>query len=140
MRFGNLNPWQVLHQLREEMDRSLSGVPTTRPGAFPPVNVWSNPEGVVVTAEIPGVDPATLEITAVRDGISIRGERLTTAREEGMTWHRRERRSGAFHRTIELPYTIDAESVDASCRDGVLRIAFKRPEEDKPRRIEIASA
>jgi HSP20 family protein len=95
---------------------------------------------VVVTAELPGVDPSKLEINAMRDTLSIRGERLPEEGGPERSWHRRERGTGRFSRTIELPYAIDAESVEAACRDGVLRITLRRPEEEKPRRIEVRTS
>jgi HSP20 family protein len=59
------------------MDRLFAGHERPRAVAFPPVNVWSGEDGMIVTAELPGVDPTTLEITAVRDGLTLRGERAT---------------------------------------------------------------
>jgi HSP20 family protein len=104
------------------------------------VNIWTNPEGLVVTAELPGVEPESLEISALGETLTIRGERKPLEAGENTTWHRRERRYGTFTRTIDLPYGIDAESVDASCRNGVLRIALRRPEAEKPRKIEVRTA
>ena len=104
---------------------------------MPQAGQWTGPDGVVITAELPGVDPSKLEINAMRDTLTIRGERSRPETTSECSWHRHERGTGAFSRTIELPYTLDAESVDASCRDGVLRISMRRPEADKPRRIEV---
>lgn len=137
MRFWSHDPWRPMRQLRNEMDRLFTESGRPRAAAFPPVNVWTSPDGVVVTAELPGVDPGTLEIEAVRDTLTIKGERPRTEGDGDRSWHRRERGAGAFSRTITLPYPIDADSVDASCRDGVLRIGLSRPEEEKPRRIEV---
>ena len=140
MRFYNVNPVRRLGELRREMDRLFADHDRPRAVAFPPVNILARDDGLVVTTELPGVAPDTLEITAVRDNLTIRGELPAPEAEEGRTWHRRERRSGSFSRTIQLPYAIDAESVDATCRDGVLRIALARPEQDKPRRIKVQTA
>jgi len=122
------------------MDRVFADLDRPRSTAFPPVNIHADENGLEVTAEIPGADPSVLEISALHDSLTIRGELPTMADEEGHTWHRRERRSGPFSRTIQLPYQIDAGSVDASCRDGVLRISLKRPEQDIPRRIEVKAS
>ena len=137
MRFRSYSPWREMRRLRNEMDRLFTEFDAPRASAFPPVNVWTGEQGVVVTAELPGVDPEKLEIDARRETLTIRGERVRPDNEEGRAWHRRERRAGSFARTIELPYRIDSDSVDASCRDGVLRITLTRPEEEKPRRIEV---
>ena len=140
MRYWSHDPWSQLRRLQGEMDRVFSGIERPRATAFPPVNVWSSPDGVAVTAELPGIDPSNLEISATDDNLTLQGERPTPAGEEGVTWHRRERRSGRFSRTIQLPFRIDADTVDASFRDGVLRISLSRPEEEKPRKIEVKAS
>jgi HSP20 family protein len=140
MRLYDASRVRRLGELRREMDRLFADWDRPRPAAFPPVNILAHEAGLVVTAELPGVAPADLEISAIRDGLTIRGTLPEPEAEEGRTWHRRERRSGSFSRTIQLPYAIDAESVDATCRDGVLRIALARPEQDKPRRIPVQTA
>lgn len=133
----SFDSWNALRHLRDEVDRIFAGHGRPRAAVFPPVNIWRSPSGLLVTAELPGVRSESLEITAVQDGLTIRGERSTPSVEEDCRWHRRERRSGTFSRTIQLPFSVDADAVDASCRDGVLRIALTRPEENKPRRIEV---
>ena len=141
MRFYNQNPMRRFGEFRREMDRLLADMSRPRAAAYPPVNLAADEEGLVVTAELPGVDPAALDISAVRDTLTLRGELPGYEQDdEERTWHRRERRAGSFSRTIQLPYAIDAETVQATCRDGVLRIEMKRPEVDKPRRIEVQTA
>ena len=140
MRFYNQMPLRRISELRREMDRVFSEANRPRAAAYPPVNIAADEEGLSVTAELPGVDPAALEITAVRDHLTISGKLPGYDEVEGRTWHRRERRTGSFSRTIQLPYAVDAETVQATCRDGVLRIAMTRPEADKPRRIEVQTA
>lgn len=140
MRFWSHDPWRQLQRVRNEMDRVFSEAGRPRASAFPPVNVWTSQDGVVVTAELPGVDPSKLEISAMRDTLTIHGELVRPEVGPECSWHRHERGAGAFTRTVALPYTIDAESVDASCRDGVLRISLRRPEDDKPRRIEVRTS
>jgi HSP20 family protein len=134
------DPWRALRLLRTEMDRAFRDIGRPRAAAFPPVNIRSDEEGLMLTAELPGVDPESLSITALKDRLTIRGERRTAPSDEECTWHRRERRWGNFSRTIDLPFAIDADSVDASCRNGVLRARLRRPESEKPRKIEVKTA
>ena len=140
MRYWSQDPWRQIRRLQDEMNRVFSGIDRPRATAFPPVNVWSSPDGVAVTAELPGLDPSNLEISATDDNLTLQGELPSPRKEEGVTWHRRERRSGRFSRTIQLPFRIDADTVDASFRDGVLRISLARPEEEKPRKIEVKAS
>jgi HSP20 family protein len=140
MRFRSFDPWLRFRRMQEEMNRIFRDIDRPRATAFPPVNIWANEDGLVVTAELPGVDPDGLEISALRESLSIHGERKIPETESDTTWHRHERRYGRFNRTIDLPFAIDADSVDASFRDGILRIGLRRPEEEKPRKIEVKGA
>jgi len=140
MRFWSQDPWRRIRRLQDEMNRVFADYDRPRAATFPPVNIWSDQNGLVVTAELPGMEPNDLEISALNDTLTIRGERPAPAAEEGHTWHRRERRFGRFQRTLQLPFGIDPDSVDASFRDGVLRISLARPEEEKPRKIEVKAS
>ena len=131
------NPWLRLREMRDEMNRVFGDYMRPRAGGFPPVNVYANEEGVLVTAEIPGVDPSTLEVVADRDTITFSGQRERPADAEQSTWHRRERRIGPFSRRLQLPYAIDSESVEVKCGNGVLTVRLRRPEEQKPRQIRV---
>ena len=139
---GAADPSRELRRLQDEMGRlagafAPAGALTAAvAGGFPAVNVYAGRDGIAVVAELPGVEPGDLEVHAHRDTLTIRGARRPAAEEEG-AYHRRERRSGAFTRTLQLPYRVDPERVEARLEDGVLRLSLGRPEEDKPRRIEI---
>jgi HSP20 family protein len=108
----------------------------TGAAGFPAVNVYAGRDGIAVVAELPGVEKDELEIHAHRDTLTIRGTRRPAAEKEE-AYHRRERRGGAFTRTIQLPFRVDPERFEAQLENGVLRLSLSRPEEDKPRRIEI---
>jgi HSP20 family protein len=66
----------------------------------------------------------------------VRGTRRPAAEQED-AYHRRERRSGTFTRSIQLPYRVDPARVEAQLENGVLRLSLPRPEEDKPRKITV---
>ncbi|MHC4715942.1 MAG: Hsp20/alpha crystallin family protein [Planctomycetota bacterium] len=134
---GSWNPWRRLRELEHEMRRAFREAERPRRGVYPPVNIWTSAEGAVVTAELPGVDPQDLEIEAVKNTLTLRGEIKVAEPAEGQVWHRRERPSGAFARTVELPFPIDPDSVEATCHDGVLEVRLQRPEEQKPRKIAV---
>lgn len=140
-RFGLLgtDPFRELRRLQEEMDRLVqSFTPAAAPGVsgFPAVNVFAGRDGVAVLAELPGVAKEDLEVQVHQDTLTLRGTRRPpTEREDA--YHRRERRSGTFSRTIQLPFRVDPGRAEAHLENGVLRLSLPRPEEDKPRRIEI---
>ena len=72
--------------------------------------------------------------------LTISGERKASETPEGARWHRNERSFGKFTRAVRLPYAASDDKVEARMTNGVLRIVVGRPEEDKPRKIEIKAA
>jgi HSP20 family protein len=141
---GTPDPFRELRRLQDEVGRLVQasapagglGLAAATAGGFPAVNVYAGRDGIAVVAELPGVEGGDLEVHAHRDTLTIRGARRPAAEKEE-AYHRRERRSGAFTRTVQLPFRVDPGRVEARLEDGVLRLSLGRPEEDKPRRIEI---
>ena len=133
------DPFRELRRLQDEMDR-LAGALAPASGltaaGFPALNVYAGRDGVAVVAELPGVEPGDLEVHARQDTLTIAGTRHPAA-EDARAYHRRERRGGAFSRTIQLPFRVDPDRVEAQLENGVLRLSLQRPEEDKPRRIAV---
>ena len=78
-----------------------------------------------------------LSITAVRNRISIAGRREIPQEHERVSYHRKERADGTFHRTIALPTEVDAEHVDARYADGILTLKLAKVAEAKPRQITV---
>ena len=136
------DPFRELRRLHDEMGRLAGALaPPAGPAlaaaaGFPAVNLHAGRDGIAVVAELPGVEPGDLEVHAHQDTLTIRGARRPAA-GDGRAYHRRERRSGAFTRTVQLPYRVDPDRVEARLEDGVLRLSLGRPEQDKPRRIEL---
>jgi HSP20 family protein len=142
--YNDVSPWREMERLRHEVDRlfsdtfSLTGG-RTAPG-YPAMNVWTNEEGAVVTAELPGVAPADIDISVTGSTLSLSGNRQPDQFKEGDKYHRRERRFGKFSRTFELPFLVEANKVDAIFEKGVLHISLPRAEEDKPKKIKVKTA
>ena len=126
-----------MNRLHDEMDRLFGSVPGTIGSAFPPVNVHTDSDGATVTAELPGVEPKELDISVHNRTLTLRGERKApeTGKDEG--WLRRERAFGQFTRSVDLPFAVDADNVEATYRDGVLKIQLQRSEADKPKQITV---
>ena len=87
-------------------------------------------------SEIPGVTQEDLEILVVGNELTIKGRR-GTAEEEDASYHRRERGTGEFSRTVTLPVDIKAEAVDATLKDGVLTLSLPKADEARPRKITV---
>jgi HSP20 family protein len=132
-----------LMRLQEELDRFFGKPPQefglTGPNVFPLVNVFTNPDGLVVQAEVPAVKPDQLHVQVESSRLTISGER-TFGNEKDVSYHRRERRSGRFSRTIQLPPESDGEQVRAEVRNGLLTIHVPKQATAKPRQIEVRAA
>ncbi|MBA2963911.1 MULTISPECIES: Hsp20/alpha crystallin family protein [Ramlibacter] len=136
--FGELNRLQsVLDQVFRPLERS--SIRALAGSAFPVINVGATPDSLEILALAPGIDPAALQVTADRGLLVIAGERVTQRPEdrEGTSVYAQERFSGSFRRVVSLPEDADTARIEASYRDGVLRISVARRESSRPRRIEV---
>ena len=108
-------------------------------GAFPAVNVGTTADALEIYAFVPGVDPAGIDVSLDKGLLVISGERPAELPEESerVTIYADERFSGPFRRAVSLPEDADASRVDASYRDGVLKVVVPKRESAKPRRIEV---
>lgn len=136
-RYGRVwSPWREMERLQQDVNRLLSreSAPT-----FPAVNIWASDQDVIVTAEIPGIDPANLDITVAENILKLTGSRKPEELKPGEVSHRLERASGEFARSFRLPYAVDSGKVEAGYEKGVLKVRLPRAEADKPRKIAIKS-
>lgn len=132
------NVWREMDQLQQEMNRLMESSlwpRTIRSRSYPSINLWASDDAQVITAEIPGIDPDQIDIEVSADTLTISGERIPGIKEEGMHYHRQERRFGKFNRTIQLPFMVDPNQVSASLKNGILEIRLVRAEADKPKKI-----
>ena len=147
------NPWSIfdeLESLQQDMNRMLTaqtagergrrGRAWRRRPTYPLMNVWSSADGIVIDAELPGVDPADVDISVMGDELTLRGEVNAAEEVKGQTYHRRERPSGEFARTLQLPFRADSGGVKANYKNGVLRVTVPRSEEEKPKKIAIEAS
>jgi HSP20 family protein len=131
------DPWREIDRAQRDAS-SFFTLPRNRPlAAYPPLNIHTGEEDVIITTEIPGIDPADIDLTVTGDTLTIRGTRKAQEVKHGETWHRRERGSGNFYRTVQLPYNVDGNKVQADYINGVLKIELPRAEADKPRKISV---
>ena len=114
-----------------------SEFPTAEHVAAPVLNVWEEENALFVEADLPGVDPAKLDVTVTEGNqLTIQGERAAPE-IQGAVWVRQERPSGRFIRTIELPVLVNADKVEAKYEQGVLKLTLPKHEATKPRKIEV---
>ena len=125
-----------MRRARQEINRLLQSPAAPSGGVFPAVNVYDDGENYHVRAEVPGLAKDTLDITATHEQLVIKGER-PEIKEEGVSYHRRERDFGTFNRSFRLPQRVDPSKMEASYKNGVLDITVPRAAEAKPRKVEI---
>lgn len=132
--------WREMNQLQDEMNRLFDTYQPSRfrtASGYPAVNIWSREDSIKVTAEVPGINPKDIEISVVGETLTLSGIRKPDELKEGARYHRHERGYGKFTRAIQLPYSIDANKVDAKFKNGVLDINLPRAEADKPKKITV---
>lgn len=138
---GHDDAWSRMDQMRQEMNnlwRSQWKWPSSG-NVYPAMNVYDDGESFIVRAEIPGVDPATLDINVTGDTLTLRGKREVEPAGENCCYHRRERSSGEFRRAFSLPEMVDSSKVVATAKHGVLEIMLPRAEQAKQRKITVSS-
>lgn len=106
---------------------------------YPACNICGSEEGAVISSELPGIRMEDLDIVAQGKVISIKGSRKDEA-DEKSRYLRRERPEGEFARSIEMPFLIDADKVEAKLVNGVLEIKLPRAESDKPKKIVVSAS
>ena len=143
--FGlEFDPWREFERIQGEMARvnrnmqqRFGGVSAPVVAEFPLINMWRNDSDVIVTAEVPGVDPKDMDISVIEKTVTIKGVRKPEENVPQEAYHRSERGYGTFSRTFELPFKVNADKVEAKFSKGVLYVTLPRVEEDKPRKISI---
>jgi HSP20 family protein len=144
--FAAADPWATLEELRRGLDELAGGgvpgaAPVATAGVHPPINLYETRDAWVLTAELPGVRPESLEVSVTESRVTLRGERrVEYPKDPGTSLHRRERASGIFRRSVELPAGIDADHAEAACRHGVLVLRIPKAAEAKPRHITVTAS
>jgi len=133
--------WTEMEALRREMDRLwerfFGESPIEEVGAewVPPLDVAETKDQVIVSVELPGIDPNNVEVTLSNGVLTIKGEKKHERKDE--RYHLIERTYGAFTRSIRLPVDVNESDVKATYRDGVLKIVLPKVEKAKEKEIKI---
>jgi HSP20 family protein len=144
-RTNALTAWRSpLGQLRREMRDWMAGfLPDNDETWFgapvPSLDLSETPEAVQVRMDVPGVKAADLDVQVNGNLLTISGKREEEKEEKNRTYHRVERSSGSFSRTVTLPCAVEEAKVDAQYKDGILTVALPKTPEAKSRKIEVKS-
>ena len=107
-----------------------------------PLDVYATDDHAVVVAAVPGMQPNALQLTVQQNTVTLSGTiRDVTKSDEarGATWYLHELASGAFQRSVTLPFPVDADGAEATFEHGVLRVVLPKAEAAKPKKIAISS-
>lgn len=148
---NGLLPWKEerhLTSFRREMDRLFDRFLEGWPFRFqagekvwkPALDVSETAKEVVVKAELPGVDPKDIDLSVRGDILKVAGHRKQEKEEKGENFHRVERTYGSFSRSIQLPAEVDSGKVNATCKDGVLKITLPKTKVAATKKIEVKVA
>jgi HSP20 family protein len=142
-------PWHVVNRLHQTLDQvfnnHFSNDALASPEAssspsvswVPRVDIHEEKDRFVVLADVPGVEPKDIDITAENGVLTVRGERHAEKRETENGYERVERVSGAFLRRFTLPEGANTESIKAKQTNGVLEVTIPKTPAVQPRRISI---
>ncbi len=138
------HPWDDLEKVRNEMDKMFRGVSAEMPWipratVYPALNVSEDEDNIYVRAEIPGVKPEDLDISIEGETLTLKGERQEQTPDKKFSYHRHEIETGRFSRALALPTRIDSEKIEASYRNGIIKITLPKAAEVKPKKIGVSA-
>jgi HSP20 family protein len=140
-------PFRELAALQNEMGRWMSQVAGvgSLPGNgqsstwMPAVDVWETDKEIVLSFDLPGIPEDKIAVELEDNVLTVSGERERIQEHSNDRFYRFERRYGSFSRSVTLPTGVNEDSIQADYSDGVLEVRVPKPEEQKPRRIQIGS-
>jgi HSP20 family protein len=121
-----------------ELDRMVSR--TAKPFFVPSVDVVERADAYMITAELPGVDPAAVEISFENNTLTLRGTKtpwLVPQENEELRVYSAERLSGTFERSVRLPEYVEGDKIEATYQHGVLTISVPKAVAARPRKIDV---
>ncbi len=135
------DPFREVAALQNEMGRLLGmyreGNGATERSWVPALDVWETEDAYVYAFDLPGVPEDKISVEFEDGVLTVSAERERTEQSQGDHFYRYERRFGSFQRTLGLPQGVKDSDISASYANGVLELRVSKPEEVKPRKIQI---
>jgi HSP20 family protein len=127
-----------MNRIFDESYRGRQGAEDWMGGSWAPaVDIYEQNGNIVLQAELPGLDPKDVDVRVENNVLTLRGQRKLEENVKQDNYHRVERSYGSFTRSFTLPSQVDTEKIQASYKDGVLRLTLPTREEAKPKQIAI---
>ncbi|MBI3975486.1 MAG: Hsp20/alpha crystallin family protein [Armatimonadetes bacterium] len=139
------DPFDELTSLRESMERLFDDFFTRRPAGRPlapamwepAVEVFETEGEVVFRAEMPGIDPQSVDVTVSEDSLTLKAEARAEAEQKGRNYYRRELRYGAFQRSVALPTSVQTDQAKAAFKNGILEVRIPKAERAKAKTVRV---
>jgi HSP20 family protein len=146
MALVRFEPFRELAALQNEMGRWMSTLAGgTTPGNgqsstwLPAVDVWETENELVLSFDLPGIPEDKIAVELDDNVLTVSGERERTQEHTNERFYRFERRFGSFSRSVTLPAGVSESDITANYKDGVLEVRVPKPEEQKPKRIQVGT-
>lgn len=137
-------PFREIASLQNEMSRFMNGLLEGNGRAnqswVPPVDIWETESDLVYAIDLPGISEDAISVELDEGALTISAARERTVEESDERFYRFERRYGTFSRTVGVPQGVTDGDVSADYKDGVLEVHVRKPEQPKPKRIQIGSS
>jgi HSP20 family protein len=137
------DPFREVAAVQNELSRLMNGLYEGTGRAtqswVPTLDAWETEDALVYAFDLPGVAQDRISVEVENGALTVTAERERSTEVSEESFHRFERRHGTFARTVGLPQGISEDSISASYKDGVLEIRIPKPEQPKPKKIEVAT-
>ena len=137
-------PFREIATLQNEMSRFMNGLlegnGRTNQAWVPALDVWETENEIVYALDVPGIPEDKISVELDDGALTISAERERTEEQSDDRFYRYERRFGTFSRTFAVPQGVTESDVSADYKDGVLEVHVKKPEQPKPKRIQVGSS
>ena len=119
------------------LGKPLASMANNNDSFVPSLDIAETEKEYLVHVDLPGVKSEDVKLEIHEDRLAISGKRHSETKTEGKNFHRIERSSGEFYRTVVLPNTVDHDKVEADFKDGVLNVRLPKSLKTQPKKIEI---
>src|SRR5215213_1448761 len=140
-RYGAMRQPMGLRQLMDRMLEDAFIMPREGGGQGwdgPAMDVYEEGDNLVVEAHLPGMKPEDLDVHIERGVLTMSGQMEAEQERKDRHYLVREKRTGRFSRSLQLPPSYTADPTQATFEHGVLRLVFPKAEAAKPRRIQLS--
>jgi len=136
-------PFREIASLQNDMSRFMNGLlegnGRTNQGWVPALDVWETQDEIVYALDLPGISEDKISVVLDEGALTVTAERERNQEQSEERFYRFERRYGSFSRTFTVPQGVSDSDVTADYQNGVLEVHIKKPEQPKPKQIQVGS-